>query len=155
MILRGFTTSYRALPLNGVFSFETLSKLLSDGIGLSPDERTLYVANSDPQRPIWMAYELDAKGDVVSKRVFADASDLMQDKLPGLPDGLTVAADGTLFASAPGGILIMTPQAKRLGRINTGTAASNCDFGDDGRTLYITSNNFIARTRLAMNGWGK
>jgi gluconolactonase len=49
----------------------------------------------------------------------------------------------------------MTPQAKRLGRINTGTAASNCDFGDDGRTLYITSNNFIARTRLAMNGWGK
>jgi gluconolactonase len=102
-----------------------------------------------------MAYTLDAHGDVVSKRVFADASDLLKPDAPGLPDGLTVAADGTLFASAPGGLLIMTPEGKRLGRIRTGTAISNSDFGDDGRTLYMTSNHSVVRTRLAMNGWSK
>ena len=61
-----------------------------NGIALSPDERTLYVANSDPKRPIWMAYSLDEHGDVLSKRVFADASDLVSDKSPGLPDGMRV-----------------------------------------------------------------
>ena len=85
-----------------------------NGIALSPDERTLYVANSDPMRPIWMAYSLDEKGEVKSKRVFSDASDLAKKKWPGLPDGMRVTGDGTLFASAPGGILIMSPEGKRL-----------------------------------------
>ena len=123
-----------------------------NGIALSPDERTLYVANSDPTRPIWMAYSLDEKGDVKSKRVFADASDLAKKKWPGLPDGMRVAADGTLFASAPGGILIMTPEGKRLGLIQTEGPIANCAFGDDGRTLYLTSKDLIARIRLNIDG---
>jgi len=123
-----------------------------NGIALSPDERTLYVANSDPNRPIWMAYSLNEKGEVLSKKLFADASDLAAQKLPGSPDGMRVTGDGTLFASSPGGILIMDPTGKRLGQIQTGDVIANCAFGDDGRTLYLTSHSFLARVRLKING---
>jgi gluconolactonase len=123
-----------------------------NGIALSPDERTLYVANSDPMRPIWMAYSLDEKGDVKSKRVFSDASDLAKKKWPGLPDGMRVTADGTLFASAPGGILIMSPEGKRLGLIQTENPIANCAFGNDGHTLYLTSKDIIARIQLKIDG---
>jgi len=126
-----------------------------NGIALSPDEKTLYVANSDPKRPIWMAYALDAAGDVVGKRVFADASDLLAGNAPGLPDGMKVAADGTIFATAPGGVLVMAPDGRRLGRIVTGTEISNCTFGDDGRTLYLTSHRDLWRVHLVegFKGW--
>jgi gluconolactonase len=110
------------------------------------------VSNSDPKRPVWMAYTLNKRGDVVSKRVFADTSDLMGENAPGLPDGMKVAADGHLFASAPGGILIMTPDGRRLGRIETGGAISNCAIGSEGRNdrqaLYMTLNHMLARIRL-------
>lgn len=125
-----------------------------NGIALSPDERTLYVANSDPKRPIWMAYALDAAGNVVDRRVFADASDLIGENVPGLPDGMKVAADGTIFATAPGGVLVMAPDGRRLGRIVTGDAVANCALGDDGRTLYMTSHRNLVRVRLA-DGFGR
>jgi gluconolactonase len=123
-----------------------------NGIALSPDERTLYVSNSDPERPVWMAYSLDAQGDVASKRVFADASDLLGEGVPGLPDGMAVARDGRLFATGPGGVLVFDADGKRLGRIETGAAISNCVFGDDGRTLYMTSHTLLARIRLKATG---
>jgi gluconolactonase len=125
-----------------------------NGIELSPDERTLYVANSDPERPIWMAYDLNDRGEVTDKRVFADASDLVGEDAPGLPDGLSIGVGGHLFATGPGGVLIFSPQGDRLGRIETGTAIANCAFGNDGRTLYMTSHGFIARTRLSTHGVG-
>lgn len=161
--LKGMNESKaKELKFNGVFRIDTdgAVRLVDDqltfpnGIALSPDERTLYVANSDPERPIWMAYSLDERGDVVSKRVFADAMDLMSDKAPGLPDGMTIAADGTLFATAPGGVLILTPDGRRLGRIETGTAIANCAFGDDGHSLYMTSHHFLARIQLKSIGLG-
>ena len=95
---------------------------------------------------------LNERGEAVSKRVFADASDLHKAKNPGLPDGMRVTGDGTIFATAPGGVLIMDATGKRLGLIRTGTAISNCAFGDDGRTLYMTSNDFLARVRLKVSG---
>lgn len=125
-----------------------------NGIELSPDERTLYVANSDPERPIWMAYTLNERGEVTEKRIFADVSDLVGPDNPGLPDGMSVAVSGHIFATGPGGVLVFSPEGKRLGLIATGTAISNCAFGDDGRTLYMTSHNFIARTRVLTHGVG-
>jgi gluconolactonase len=150
----------KELSFNGVFrldldgSLHVLDRELTfpNGIALSPDERTLYVANSDPKRPIWMAYSLDPQGAVVSKKVFADASDLVSPKSPGLPDGMRVSGDGTLFASAPGGILVMTPAGKRLGLIQTGGPIANCAFGDDGHMLYLTSKDLVARIRLSIDG---
>lgn len=150
----------KELAFNGVYrldadgSVHLLDNGLSfpNGIALSPDERTLYVANSDPARPIWMAYTLDAEGAVQDKRVFADASDLVGEDSPGLPDGMAVAADGTVFATGPGGVIVFAADGKRLGRIETGTAVANCAFGDDGRTLYLASDASVARVRVKVRG---
>lgn len=161
--LKGLNASKaKELTFNGVFRVDTqgVVSLIDDeltfpnGIALSPDERTLYVANSDPQRPIWMAYALNERGEVLNKRVFADAADLVAGKSPGLPDGMAVAADGTVFATGPGGVLIFSSDGRRLGRIETGTAIANCTFGDDGHSLYMTSHHVLARVRLKSMGYG-
>lgn len=125
-----------------------------NGVALSPDHRTLYVTQSEPSKPIIMAYSLDKKGNVTGKTLFADFSDLVSREAPGLPDGLTVAADGTIFTSGPGGIIVLSPEGKRLGRIWDGKATANCKFGEDGKTLFLTSSNMIARIRLNVSGQG-
>ncbi len=123
-------------------------------MALSPDERTLYVTQSEPTRAIVMAYTLDARGKVQSRRLFHDFTDLVSAEAPGLPDGLTVAADGTIFTSAPGGVMVLSAQGKRLGRIRDGKPVANCKFGDDGRTLYLTSQDMLARIKLNVSGAG-
>lgn len=157
--LKGFNQSpLKELAFNGVYrvapdgTITLIDDSLSfpNGIALSPDERTLYVSNSDAANPVWMAYTLSPQGQVIAKREFADARDLVALKLPGMPDGLKVANNGILFASAPGGILVMKPDGQRLGLISTGVTIANCNFGDDGRSLYLTSSNFLARVRLTI-----
>jgi gluconolactonase len=125
-----------------------------NGVALSPDERTLYVSQSEPTKAIINAYSLDADGNVTGKKLFHDATDLVGENSPGLPDGLTVASDGTIFTSAPGGILVLSKEGKRLGRINDGKPTANCKFGDDGKTLYLTSKDMLARIRLNVSGVG-
>jgi gluconolactonase len=152
----------KELSRNGVYRLskngqvELLDDQLSypNGIALSPDQRTLYVANSDRERPIWMAYAIDAAGRVTGRRVFADAKDLVNDSAPGAPDGLTVAADGVVFATGPGGVIVLSATGQRLGRIATGKPISNCKFGDDGKSLYLTTHDTLARIRLNTRGQG-
>ncbi len=130
----------RELSFSGVFRLDLDGSvhLIDDGLKypngvvLSPDGQRLYVANSDPARPIWMVYALDARGNVTEKHQLADASDLVRAGGQGNPDGMCMAADGRLFASAPGGLLVMDAEGRRLGRIETGSVVSNCEFGDDG-----------------------
>lgn len=152
----------KELAFNGVYRIDADGSvhLLDDtltypnGIALSPDERTLYVAVSDPQQPVWMAYTLDDAGNVSDRRVFADASDLVGEGVHGLPDGLAVANDGTLFATGPGGVLVIAADGTRLGRIETGSAIANCAFGEDGSTLYMSSHAFLARVRTNATSLG-
>lgn len=152
----------KEMAFNGVYRIDPRGNIqlvddsltFPNGIALSPDERTLYVSNSDPARPIWMAYSLDPEGRSIGKRVFADATDLMGDGVHGLPDGMDVSREGHIFATAPGGILVMDAAGKRLGRMETGSPISNCAFGDDGRTLYLTSQTLLARVRLEVSGLG-
>ena len=152
----------KEMPFNGVFRMATdgavtvVDKELHrpNGVALSPDERVLYVAQSEPTKAIIMAYSLDADGKVTGKRLFQDLTDLVGDAAPGLPDGLTVAEDGTLFATGPGGVLVLSKDGKRLGRIRDGKATANCKFGDDGSTLYMTSHDMLARIRLNVKGAG-
>ena len=125
-----------------------------NGVALSPDERTLYVGQSEGTKAIINAYTLDPDGNVTAKKLFHDATDLVGDNAPGAPDGLTVAADGTVFTSAPGGVLVLSKDGKRLGRIWDGKQTANCKFGDDGKTLYLTSSNMLARIRLNIKGQG-
>ncbi|HEY5803786.1 MAG TPA: SMP-30/gluconolactonase/LRE family protein [Lysobacter sp.] len=149
-------------PVNGVYRLDPDGSVhliegelrFPNGVALSPDQRTLYVANSDEKHPVWMAYRLDDRGNVLDRRTLADASDLIAAGASGAPDGLCVSADGHLFASAPGGLLVMDASGKRLGRIETGGRVSNCAFGDDGRTLYLTAHTFVARVRVKVTGLG-
>jgi len=152
----------RELDFCGVYrvakngSVTLLTKALSrpNGLAFSPDEKTLYVANSDPDRAIWMAFPVNADGTLGSGKVFADVTSMVKTH-PGLPDGVKVDRAGHLFATGPGGIHIFTPEGKRLGRIETGQRTSNCGWGNDGSTLYITVDSYLCRMRTTTkgNGW--
>ncbi len=151
----------REMDFCGVFRFSQgkltlLTKELSrpNGIAFSPDERTLYVANSDPQHAVWMAYTVKADGTLGTGRVFADVTSMVG-KFPGLPDGMKVDRDGNLWAAGPGGIHIMAPDGKRLGRIETGEATANCAWGDDGSTLYMTADMYVCRIHTKTRGAGR
>ena len=118
-----------------------------NGIAFSPDYSVAYVANSDPERAIWMAYDVEADGSFTNGRVFFDATDMVGQK-PGLPDGLKVNNEGILFATGPGGVLVFTPEGKHIGTLNTGQATSNCAFGNEGSYLYITADMYLLRIPL-------
>lgn len=157
---KGDAAEQKEQSFNGVYRVATDGKVTviekeltrPNGVALSPDERTLYVTQSEAKRGIVMAYSLDASANVTGSRLFHDATDLIAAGGSGLPDGLTVAADGTLFIGGPGGVLVLSKDGKRLGRISTGMTTANCKFGDDGRTLYLTSSNMLARIRLNISG---
>jgi gluconolactonase len=149
----------RELDFNGVYRLTKDGKLtciISDlsfpnGIAFSPDEKTLYVAVSDPKRAVWMAYDVQADGSVANGRVFFDATPLTQGR-KGLPDGMKVDRDGNIFGAGPGGILVLSPKGEHLGTINTGQPTSNCAWGEDGSVLYITANMNLCRIKLSTKG---
>jgi gluconolactonase len=149
----GFQGVFRVSPAGAV---ELLVRDLSrpNGIALSPDERTLYVANSDRERPVIMAYALGGNGKVTGERVFFDTAPLAQSGRRGLPDGLKVDQRGNVWATGPGGVLILSPDGRHLGTLLTGQATANCAFGDDGSTLYITADGILARIRTKVVGTG-
>ena len=119
-----------------------------NGLGLSPDERTLYVANTDFNEPYIYAYEIEDDGTLGARRVFFDAGTLASLGRRGAPDGMTVDARGNLWATGPGGVLIIDPDGRHLGSILTGLATANCTFGRDGSTLFITADSRLGRLDL-------
>ncbi|WP_146900879.1 SMP-30/gluconolactonase/LRE family protein [Adhaeribacter aerolatus] len=145
----------KEIPFQGVYrvtadgSIHLLTKELSrpNGLAFSPDEKTLYVANSDPQRAIWMAYDVQPNGNISNGRLFYDATPLSKNE-KGLPDGLKINRQGFLFATGPGGVLIFDKNAKHLGTIRTGEATSNCTFNADESILYLTADDYIMRVKL-------
>lgn len=145
-----FQGVYRVTP-SGEVTLLTREMTRPNGIAFSPDERTLYVANSDPERALWMAFPVKAEGTLGQGRVLFDATHLVPD-LPGLPDGMALDRSGNLFATGPGGVLVITPGGEHLGTILTGRPTSNCKFGGDGSTLYITADEVVARIELGTVG---
>ena len=125
-----------------------------NGIILSPDGMMLYVAQSDPERAIWMAWDIAADGSVDGGRVFFDATDQVSDERPGLPDGMAIDQQGRLFATGPGGVWVFAPGGQHLGTLRMDAASANCTFGDDGRSLFVTSNDRLLRIRLNTVGLG-
>jgi gluconolactonase len=123
-----------------------------NGIAFSPDFRTLYVANSDPKRAIWMAYDVAPDGTIGRGRVFFDATPWVGPEKKGLPDGMKVDVEGHLFATGPGGVLVFDKEARHLGTFATGEATSNCAFGEDGSTLFITADAYVLRLPLKVRG---
>lgn len=152
----------KELMFNGVYRIKQSGEvvLLDDtlsfpnGIALSPDEKTLYVAISDQKKPVIMAYDIQADGNVGKGRVFFDTTSLLPGR-KGVPDGLKVDEKGNIFTTGPGGVLIISPEGKHLGTINTGEATANCGWGGpDGRTLYITADMYLCRVKTITRGPG-
>jgi gluconolactonase len=154
-----FTSPAKELPFNGVYRVAADGKIsllteelnAPNGIGLSPDGKTLYVANAERVRPIWMAYPVRADGSIGEGRQFAEASAWVKDGT-GVPDGLKVDINGNLFATGPGGVHVFAPDGTRLGRIETGVPTGNLAWGEDGSVLYIAANHDILRLRTKTQG---
>ena len=99
-----------------------------------------------------MAFPVKPDGTIGEGRVLFDSTPWVKEKLPGLPDGLKIDKKGNLFATGPGGVSVFAPDGAHLGRINTGVPTSNCRFGDDGSTLYMTANTWLCRIRTSTKG---
>ena len=127
-----------------------------NGIGLSPDGSTLYVAISDRSWPRLVRYAKTAAGWQRDGDSWFEMKQMQADDAPGNPDGMAITTDGTLFATDPGGVSIITPQGELLGRIKTRRATGNCTFGEDGSVLFITADDIIVRvpTKLKSLGFG-
>jgi gluconate transporter len=151
----------RELAFAGVFRRDTSGQVTlltrdmtrPNGLAFSPDEKRLYVAQSDETAAIWRVFDMKPDGAFGGNRVLFDATSMTKSRR-GLPDGLKIDTEGNLWASGPGGILVISPEGKHLGTILTGQATSNCAFGDDGRTLYMTADMYLMRVRLKTRGAG-
>jgi gluconolactonase len=148
-----FNGVYRLTP-NGELTLLTKELTFPNGIAISPDGRTLYVAVSDPKKPLWMAYDIHPDGTIARGRVFFDPAPLVALGRIGSPDGMKVDRAGNLFATGPGGVLVFSPDGRHLGTILTGERTANVAFGDDGRTLYMTADKTLLRMRVAATGLG-
>ena len=145
------------LDWNGVYRLDPDGSvhLLADGqsrpngIGLSPDERTLYVANSDGASRQWVAYPVDDDLGVGEGRVLLDLTDSPDG---GVPDGFAVDAAGNLWASGPGGIVVINPEGDHLGTVRPAEQPANAAFGNDGTTLYMTAQTGLYRIRTRVEG---
>lgn len=145
-----FQGVYR-LDSKGALHLVTDQMSRPNGIAFSPDYKKLYVANSDDDNPVWMAFDVDEDGKTSDPHVFFDSRWIRR---KGGGDGMKVGKNGNLFATGPGGVLVIDSSGKYLGTISTGRASANCAFGDDGKTLYITADDALLRIRLSTTGMG-
>ncbi len=121
-----------------------------NGIALSQDEKTLYIASSDDKMPAWYAYTLDDNGSIISGGILLDAKPL-KDKaeVKQGPDGFKLDNAGNIFSSGPDGINIISPQGKLLGLIKVfNRACSNCVFDETKKVLFVTADDVVLRVEL-------
>ena len=153
-LLEGDNDKLKEIPFNGVYklshdgNLDLLIKNLTrpNGISISNDEKTLYVANSDNNNPIIMKYELSEDG-VKNPRIFFDGKKLAK-KDEGLFDGLKVHPSGNVFATGPGGVLIIKENGDHIGTIRTEVRTANCAFDDKFEYLYMTSDMYLTRIKV-------
>jgi len=146
----------RELDYNGIYrlSPEGEIQLLErnqtrpNGLVFSPDEETLYVANSDAENKVWYAYTV-IHGIIGNPRIFYDVNDQTGE---GAADGMKVDSQGNIFATGPGGVWIFDPDGTHLGTIKPDEVPANVAWGDDGSTLYMTARTGLYRVRLSTSG---
>lgn len=154
-----FDDPQKELPFQGVYRLSAKGQLTllttevkaPNGIAFSPDEKKLYVADSG--RALWFVFDVKKDGSLSTGKVLFNGTEESKGR-PGVADSLKIDAFGNIFAAAPGGVFILAPDGTLLGRIDIGTATGNCAWGEDGSTLFITSNTAVYRIRLRTRGVG-
>lgn len=145
-----FAGVYRVTPDLGTMTLLSGDFVLPNGLAFSPDETVLYI--NDSRRGHIRVFDLLPNGTLAkaSDRVFVDLSG----GEPGVPDGMKVDAEGNVYCGGAGGIWIMDPGGKKLGRIIHGApATTNMAFGgDDWKTLYFTSRNHLGSVKVKIPG---
>ncbi|MET0532630.1 MAG: SMP-30/gluconolactonase/LRE family protein [Steroidobacter sp.] len=146
----------RELAFNGVYRYAggKLEAVITDltlpnGLALSPNGKTLYVANFGPQRFV-KAYDVGANGAVTDARMLIEYG--VDEKRPGGPDGLKVDSAGNIWTTGPGGIRIITPEGKVLGQLVLPEVAANLAFAEQGNVAYITATSSIYKLRVRTPG---
>lgn len=138
------------LSTDGKVSLITKAVQWPNGIALSLDEKTLYLAVSDGKNPRVAAVGVDGSG---LRDVFL-AAQLKAQGRPGSCDGLKLDERGNIWTTGPGGVLILSPEGKHLGSLMLGQPSANLAWGEDGRTLYITSKDRLVRVKTKVKGAG-
>jgi gluconolactonase len=138
-----------APPDRGQLQLLTKDLPRPNGICFSPDEKYLYVNNSQPEK-LWMRYTVKADGTLTDGKVFFDAS---SDKRDGAPDGMKVDRSGNLYSAGPGGVWIISPEGKHIGTLDIPERVGNVAWGGaDHKTLYVAASSSIYRITLKIPG---
>lgn len=148
----GDQDSLKELKMNGVYYVKEGKTIVIDstlarpnGIALSPDEKTLYVAQSQ-YGYLWKAYQINEKGS-------ASRTLMQEPEITGNPDGIKVDVEGNIYCTGNGGVVIMDKKGKFLGSIKLPENPANLAFGDkDLQSLYITASKSIYRIRVKKKG---
>lgn len=151
----GDSSAEKQLSVNGVYRLAadgSVSLLVDNltrpnGLAFSPDEKWLYVANSDKNAAKWWRYAVKADGSLGQPELLFDATAQAQQQ-NGLPDGLKVLPSGIILATGPGGVWVLSAEGEHLGTIQTGVSAANVALSSDNRWLYITATNYLLRIAL-------
>ena len=140
------------LTKKGVLSLQYQKMARPNGLAMNLDESVLYVGSSEPKESHILAFPVDKKGNLGEPSVFFDAAELAKQGIRGGYDGMKLDSKGNIWTTGPGGILIISPAGKLLGRIETGNPNSNVNFGEDGSTLFITSKMNLLRVKTLTKG---
>lgn len=141
----GFYGIYR-WEENGNLTLLNKEMVRPNGIAFSPDEKKLYV--SDSEKLHIQVFDVKPDGTLSKGRVFAE---LPGEK--GVPDGMKVDVKGNIYCTGSGGVWIFSPTGKVLDKINVPENATNLAWGNkDYKTLYITAGNSVYRIPLNVVG---
>lgn len=145
----------KELPFQGVYKIKKSGELVlltdsltrPNGLVIMPGEKTLLIANSDPQKPNWYAFDLGSGDSLRNGRIFYSCKENNQ-PLKGVPDGMKADSRGNIFASGSGGIWIFNRYGKLAGKIKLNDAVSNCALSADEKTLFITNDMYVLRVKM-------
>ena len=138
---------YRVSPDGSEVALVVSDMERPNGLAFSPDERLLYV--DDSARRHILAFDVESDGSLSGSRVFA----VLESDEAGVPDGMKLDVEGNVYCTGPGGVWVLDPSARVLGRIMPPEIPANCAWGDsDLRGLYLTARTGLYRVRLAIAG---
>ena len=146
----GYSGVYRVTPDLGAITLLTGDFTMPNGLAFSPDEKVLYI--NDARRRHIRAFDMLPNGTLAKQtdRVFAE----LGGSEPGNPDGMKVDTAGNVYCGGSGGIYVLDPKGKKLGRIVHGQpATTNIAFGGaDWNTLYFTTRSTLFSVNLKIAG---